>query len=252
MGCDIHFFTETRNKDTGKWEKVGKIFDYPYYDPNRESKIDEEDGFEWNPKYTDSFYQSRNYDLFSILADVRNGYGFAGIKTGMGFKPIAMPKGLPKDASREIKKLSKEYGADGHSHSYFTLDEIFAYDWQQRTVNEGFVSLSEYKEWVKNGKGEPESYCGGVDGRMIRKVTMKQMEDLISGKMKPEVIEEDGAVNADGTVNKTKTDAQYYCKVHWGITYYEASNKFPDKMKKLIEILGREPQDIRIVFWFDN
>jgi len=30
---------------------------------------------------------NRNYDLFAILANVRNGHGFAGIKTGGGIRP---------------------------------------------------------------------------------------------------------------------------------------------------------------------
>ena len=44
-------------------------------------------------------YGDRNYNLFAILANVRNGTAFAGCKTGEGFNPISNPKGVPSDAS---------------------------------------------------------------------------------------------------------------------------------------------------------
>lgn len=39
----------------------------------------------------------RHYQLFSVLADVRNGYGFAGVPTGEWVKPISSPRGIPQD-----------------------------------------------------------------------------------------------------------------------------------------------------------
>jgi len=41
--------------------------------------------------------QSRHYFLFSWLANVRNGYGFAGVPTYDAIKPITEPRGLPSD-----------------------------------------------------------------------------------------------------------------------------------------------------------
>ena len=77
MGCDIHIFAEI--KDSEGWKKVGKVFENPYYDPDRPNKIDD-DGYEWNAPLIDEPYSGRNYDLFGILANVRNGSGFAGTK----------------------------------------------------------------------------------------------------------------------------------------------------------------------------
>ena len=87
MGCDIHMYAEIRKEN--KWEKVGRIFENPWYSEDREES-------EWNTPLTDEPYDGRNYDLFAILADVRNGRGFAGCVTGDRFNPIAEPKGLPR------------------------------------------------------------------------------------------------------------------------------------------------------------
>lgn len=96
MGTDITMFAEVRKNK--KWTKVGSVFKNPWY---REDRVIDE----WNRPYTDRPYDSRNYDLFAILADVRNGTGFAGCKTSYGFNPISMPKGLPEDITAEVKEL---------------------------------------------------------------------------------------------------------------------------------------------------
>jgi hypothetical protein len=65
----------------------------------------------------------RSYNMFAMLADVRNGYGFAGIKTSDSFPVIHERRGLPSDLalnedgdSLTIKSedllLSWDYGAD--------------------------------------------------------------------------------------------------------------------------------------------
>lgn len=104
MGCDIHIIAEV--KKDGVWRKnIHKIFKNEFYEKDEKNKpkdmqfdfcINE---FESNPT------NSRNYDWFAILADVRNGRGFAGINTGDGFKVIAEPKGLPDDISNEGLKF---------------------------------------------------------------------------------------------------------------------------------------------------
>lgn len=53
-----------------------------------------------------------------MLADVRN---------RSKSKPISEPKGLPIDISDIVKKESESWGCDGHSHSFFTLKELYEY-----------------------------------------------------------------------------------------------------------------------------
>src|ERR1700760_96312 len=88
MGTDIHLYVEKRGPagwiSCDTWEKDD-------YEPHR-----------LTVPYGKHFYSDRSYDTFAILADVRNGHGFAGVSTGEGFTPVSMPKGLPGDLSPEL------------------------------------------------------------------------------------------------------------------------------------------------------
>ena len=66
MGCDIHGIFQAA-KD-GKWQDVESTWE-----------------------------QDRHYFLFSWLADVRNGFGFAGVKTYEPVTPLSQPPRLPHD-----------------------------------------------------------------------------------------------------------------------------------------------------------
>ena len=106
MGCDIHLYVEKRVGD--KWEAVpGPNPWHGMWDDEPEERLN------------DWIWDGRHYDLFAIMANVRNGYGFAGCDTGDGFVPIAMPKGLPDDVSPAIKPAPTD-GGDGHSYSWLT------------------------------------------------------------------------------------------------------------------------------------
>lgn len=231
MGCDIHTHAEV--KVNGVWQKVSnKPFVNPYYREGEENKIDA-DGYEWNPKFTDTPYDGRNYDLFAILADVRNGRGSGGIKTGEGFNPIAEPKGLPNDVSAEVKKHSDDWYGDGHSHSYFTVKELKDYDWGQITMKRGSISLSEYKR-IKESGVSPDSWSGSISGGNIETVDEQTADRLLKG----ETIEE-------------LTGKQIWVNYHWSILYSDHAKFFLEDTMPTLEKLGK-PEDVRIVFWFDN
>ena len=93
--------------------------------------------------------QDRHYFLFSWLADVRNGFGFAGVKTYSRVEPIDEPRGIPEDFAMEdcyhyallesLNEQERKWHADevdpeggvrlfmgDHSYSWLTLDEILA------------------------------------------------------------------------------------------------------------------------------
>jgi hypothetical protein len=123
MGCDIHLFTERKRYINGqeKWYNIDNWKLNPYYENNEDSET------KYNVNYA---YHDRNYDLFSILADVR------GDRT-----PISEAKGLPEDVSDVVKAESDNWGSDGHSHSYFTMEELYSYFEQNRTVTySGYVT----------------------------------------------------------------------------------------------------------------
>lgn len=237
MGCDIHMMAEI-NKN-GKWVKVGKVFKNEYFDP-KASK----DG--WNSdKFTDKPYGGRNYDLFAILADVRNGSGFAGVETGKGFNPISMPRGVPKDASKEYRKDVKSWGVDGHSHSYFTVAELLAFDWNQKTTHYGTVGIDQYVVFKK--KGKPARWSGGVWGKMIKDVSNKDMDVLVKAdfdKFWSKWVKK----NPNPLWNLLP---HFYTRVEWVETYRESCEWFVSETIPALKKLG-DTKEVRIVFFFDN
>ena len=178
-------------------------------------------------------YDGRNYSLFAILADVRNGHGFAGIQTGEGFNPIAMPRDIPKDCSPEVA----EYFEDGwtHSDSYLYLKELINYDWNQSTTHYGLVSENIYAEWREN-KGFPKSYSGDVGGGGIVKITNEEMDEIIDGYRKKE------------------EGKQYFTRVAWHSSYKNSAGGFYEEcISKLAGLSETDDySDVRIVFGFDS
>lgn len=138
MGCDIHFYVEKKQPD-GTWKIHGEF--------TREV----EDEHTWLSQDGRPLYSGRSYNLFAILADVRNGRGFAGIKTGDGFNPISEPRGVPDDASPEYKEIVEQWDGDGHSHSHHTLRQLLDYDWTQCTTCQGWATMAEYLPWASRG-----------------------------------------------------------------------------------------------------
>lgn len=240
MGCDIHSFAEikrTMRDGSSRWDTVGRVFPYPYHTEGEPSIMssyedDNKDAYESNPQFTTEPYGGRNYDLFGMLANVRNGSGFAGVDTGDGFKPIAMPRGVPEDASQYYKNEVASWGEDGHSHSYFTLDELEAYDWEgQTTKHRGWVNKEQYEIFKENGK--PSSWSGGVSGGRVSHISNSEMDKI----------------SADGD-----HEYSYYTQVEWEETYAESAGSFlTETLPKLRELKSMKGvDDIRLVFFFDN
>lgn len=106
MGCDIHMVLEHRYN--GKW--VG-MHDFPAISTK----------YAGNPppsRLTFAYWAvtGRRYALFADLAGVRGG-------------PGPEPKGLPDDMSDLARMITDSWCADGHSFTWYTLDEalpIFA------------------------------------------------------------------------------------------------------------------------------
>lgn len=217
MGCDIHLFTERRIGDRWHLQR-------------------------------EEVYDGRNYDLFGILANVRNGRGFAGIKTGLGFEPIDDPRGTPKDASPEYLKELETWGADAHSHSYFTLRELLDYDWTQTTGKTGWVTLREFERWArwhrKAGYG-PEEYCADVAGPQIEHISEDEADAVLKQFANDYGAREEFARSKGNT----------YVQIAWGTPYYRAAGSFiSHSIPKLLKLAGgvKGVDDVRIVFFFDN
>lgn len=147
MGCDIHFFVERysddrkysgpRNTIEERNDNINAILENTRIKKNNVRWITADKwvyhkGNEFESAYWDipndkKFYRGRNYGLFMILADV--------INCDNSLKPIASPRGIPEDASYAYRVEVEHNKDDGHSHSYFTLQELQDVDWTQYPID---------------------------------------------------------------------------------------------------------------------
>lgn len=176
MGTDIHSIVEV--EVDGRWEPMfEKVW------PNARAE-----------DHTQIFARvpiiARHYGLFSVLADVRNQTG-RGTKTMMKqiipeygeiefeydtddgghdpLTPIAVPRGIPDDASPVWKRFASQ--GMMHDPSFLLLEELEDTDlWDQVLYEQAVVMENEYVEWLASGK-MPETHARGVGGPGMRIVT---------------------------------------------------------------------------------
>lgn len=233
MGCDIHMFAEVRNSEGG-WDKVDKIFDSTYYRPDEKTET-LEDGYIWNDPKTDEPYEGRNYVLFAILADVRNGYGFAGVRTHDPVVPLFAGRGIPSDASAEYKQIVEDWDIDGHSHTYATLAELQAVDWHGIVIKQsGYLSIKEY-ERIRGTDLLPEYWCGDTSSK---KMTAQAYENNFRGRI-------------EASDQGTEYFSPIYIYCEWVEPLMRSAEEFVEESIPQLEKLGK-PEDVRVVFFFDN
>lgn len=182
-----------------------------------------------------NYEENRHYLLFSWLASVRNGRGFAGVATYKPIKPISEPRGYPHDfvvedddhpvANKGLLGPSGKWHEEGeplnvwlgdHSHSWLTADEILAAERQAKLWRTGIVPRAFFDQW--DGHTEPESWSGGITGP--------------------------GVVVADSPTDVR--DDSTYVRIFWlspdGLDY------FVDEVRRL----KNEHGEVRMVFGFDS
>lgn len=196
-----------------------------------------------------NYEQNRHYQLFAVLAGVRNGFGFAGVPTGEAVTPISMPRGLPDDFALQtrvgddedddeiegyavspdcVDPRRQKWHSPGdllfmgdHSHSWLTGSEMLA--WAERApviTKTGVLSREEYAKW--DHASEPESYSGGIMGRDILVVN----DDAIS----------------------IANPAATHIRVEWRSGLKQELAYFFDEVARLVAEHG----EIRFVFGFDS
>lgn len=239
MGTDIHFYVERKNGSGWKSCDVWEPSEY------------EDDKNILTVPYGKHFYGDRNYDVFAMLANVRNGSGFAGCDTGDGFTPIALPRGLPDDLSPELRKEADAMLE--HTPTWLTLKELMDYDWTQVTTKRGWVSGIEYERWTfcdrERGHG-PASWSGGISGGGIEHVTEQEMQRRMEAIRKR--FEGKPLPWRDQFVAAVKQQlGSTYCVISWQIPYYRAASGFLGETLPRLWRLGT-PEDVRCVFWFDS
>lgn len=143
MGCDIHLYKE-------------KFVDGQWVTADVWQKCDLDDSRMEVPY--ESTYNDRNYNLFGLLAGVRNDHEYS-----------LVARGMPFDACELVSKASSDWDCDGHSHSYIYLHELKSLRnfLQTQTVKiEGMkdkASLEKFQESMQSGSPDYDllyPYCG--------------------------------------------------------------------------------------------
>lgn len=230
MGTDIHIAIQVREPG-GPWTSVK--YQTALYDFEKEEGKKPVPGI---PVAPDNF-RSRNYDLFGILADVRNGTGFAGVVTGSPWPTIAPQRGFPEGYAPEDEPEDAGYTDEGprymgdHSFSWVTLEELKAYRWDEVThTSKGVVDVSTFEK-LKPGE-PPSNYSGGVWGP---KVVVYDIPEYHLAKKA-------------GTLPEPENT---FITMYWQETAREATGDWPGQVIWWLEELaaGRE---LRLVFGFDS
>jgi hypothetical protein len=279
MGCDIHLVVEKRNGN--QWERVlppDEVRD-PWLVEQSAQETGESRWYRDRVKVT--WFDDRNYNLFAILAGVRNNFDF---------EPISEPRGLPNDLSAEVRKLV-EYGDEeedaldaeviaeeaeddndvslgDHSQSWLTLRELLDCNWDREIKEGGWVDAWNFELWRKHGK--PNAWAGGVGGGRVEHISYREMARKIdSGDIQWEGDEpKEGSWDhrtyttsisrmlrqaqvPKGSVGEAIAETRYFTYVEWPLTYKEAAGRFYKQILPALQKLGK-PEDVRIVFGFDS
>ena len=186
-----------------------------------QEKTTEDEREVWMTLEDDENYESlthigRNYLLFSVLANVRNGYGVAGIRSYDPVEPIAMPRDLPPDSDLDYEYM--------HSVSYLSFDEILDYFKEPHiTTRYGVVTKQAYESW--DGVTSPDSWSLGIGGGST------VVYDAVGKGI--------GQVLADDIT---------HVMISWPVNINEELDYF----KNIIETIKSEHEgELRIVFGFD-
>ena len=178
MGCDIHVFIEHRRSPI-EWASDD------VWENNKDG---------WSIAFGTEIYSNRNYELFAALANVRNRlprdekprYMPKSSDGGEPIFVITQPKGIPHDCCLKVQRELERWEGDGHSHSWYTLQELLDFDWHGvPVVNRGLVNKEEYEKLERmrafDRKHNPErveynapdSYCMGASGGDYKEVEWK-------------------------------------------------------------------------------
>lgn len=234
MGTDIRTFMEVKPDD--QWELIGPRWKPSYWDylPEEQRQLSHRP------------YSNRNYTVFGVLANVRNGRGFGGADLGDPVTPIAMPKGEPADMSKGLFALINDTPDDeaqerlgNHDFSHLTLAEMAAYDWEHPMTHRGVITLDEYKLWRQLPPTWPNGgYAAAVSGTKVRTLTPEQADERLDA-------------------NEPSGDLHYYVHITWQSSIAEAcADFFPAILQEMREVAKEynltSEDRVRLVFGFDS
>lgn len=245
MGCDIHLNVEVVEK---------KIEEYKYWRLIQNELCIINYG---SRNYINlGWGECRNYNAFSMLADVRNYPSWENMDEKV-FEPMSEPKGIPDDASEGLHMIYDSWGDDAHSASYFTLKELIDFRndgyFKKTTKHTGKVIIEEFDDYwneiIESKDGQnlvlkrcPKSYSASIYSPPTRENKIYNIEFT-------ETYEESAGFLISLIDNlKSLVDDQFYRYVLKDCLY------IPDHDPNLSyeENQQLKYENVRIVFWFDN
>lgn len=165
----------------------------------------------------------RNYDLFGFLAGVRRHNIF----------PLSLPKGFPLDASKEVRQTYKRWGPDAHTPSWYLLSDLLKVKNSKSNIGK-YLSMDEYKKY-KDGIPienllESYDYYSLEDNEVI---SNKEMDRRLSMSLF-----DNGSQLVTPIVTGTIDNSEF--------------ENFWETLDLMIKTGNETPDNLRIVFWFDN
>ena len=162
MGTDIHLGVERLHN--GSWEPLDVL-------PSHEELIEaytnirSEDPALGEPaaKLLGAWPMHRDYDLFAMLADVRNGVGFGGMKRAEPVTPLFAGRGRPEDTSFPLHDGDHWLGGY-HSFTWCTYAEAMKAPWTRGVSTYGVVEFSEWVRWKTSEDLTPKMWSASIGG----------------------------------------------------------------------------------------
>lgn len=139
----------------------------------------------------------------------------ADVRNSAGVKPISEPRGLPEDVSEIVKKISDQWNGDGHSHSYYTLKELLDFSSDSMVREKGFMPKERWIAFQESLKTSTPDYN-------LR-------------------------FPFAGWANSDLGWEQH----EWEVPAKEISSTFFVDVLNKLKLISN-PENVRIVFWFDN
>lgn len=202
MGTDINIYFETYNETTKQWASADTwIEEYGELDTQWDQQV----------------YSSRCYELFAMLANVRNSDDII---------PFSEPRGIPKGTDKRIAAIVEdEWGT-----SHFTLQELLSFNWGRVATINRLVPLQSWAAWQDALKHDwrrlPNSWCSWASGR---NVTEDKARELLKGKRSP--------------------DEFIHVESQWQRPYWFIASGFWSSVIPHMLTLGK-PENVRMVFCF--
>jgi hypothetical protein len=243
VGTDIHLYVEKQNKN-GNWEWVKppfkKTYEYQdggsefYYAYNDWWNRDNGGGNEPDPT-------SRNYEVFGFLADVRNGYGFAGCPIFNPVEPQFAGRGIPEDIPFDMDGNSTDPNVEMwlgyHDFTWATLSELREAPWNLPFGQVGVIGEEDYGSFKELGH-PPGSWSGDIGGKNIVVLTENEYNRYMAGEL------------------QLKANAQVYIRVRWGDQPLLHSGFYHwltcDWMEEIVSSVDDDPDRVRITMGFDS